>query len=191
LPHVDVRVVGDDDRELPPGKVGEICVAPRTDGPWAGVYTPMLGYWNRAEATRTALRGGMFHSGDLGVIEHDGCLYFRGRLNDLIIRGGANVYPAEVERVLQEDTRVAGCAVVGKPDDRLGERVVAFVELARGVRVSADELRARCEANLARYKVPEQFVFVTELPRNAMGKVQKRALIAKTEPTASSAGGSG
>jgi long-chain acyl-CoA synthetase len=174
LPHVEVVVVNEEDRELPPGEVGEICVGPRTRGPWAGAYTPMLGYWKRADATRAAFRSGRFHTGDLGMLDGDGWLYFRGRLNDLIIRGGANVYPAEIERVLQEDTRVQGCAVIGRPDERLGERVIAVVELAPGAAATADELRAHCSANLARYKVPEDFVYVRELPRNAMGKVQKR-----------------
>jgi acyl-CoA synthetase (AMP-forming)/AMP-acid ligase II len=103
-------------------------------------------------------------------------LRFRGRLNDLIIRGGANVYPAEVERVLQEDARVAGCAVIGKPDERLGERVIAVVELASGAAATSDELRAHVLEHLARYKAPDEWIFVDELPRNAMGKVQKHEI---------------
>jgi acyl-CoA synthetase (AMP-forming)/AMP-acid ligase II len=173
LPHVEVTVVDEEDRPRKAGEVGEICVGPARGGPWAGVYTPMLGYWKREEATRAAMRGGRFHSGDIGLVDEQGVLFFRGRLNDLIIRGGANVYPAEVERVLQEDTRVAGCAVLGKADERLGERVIAVVELAKGAHATPEELRAHCAKNLARYKVPETFVFVPELPRNAMGKVQK------------------
>jgi long-chain acyl-CoA synthetase len=173
LPHVTVEVVDEQDRPMAAGEAGEITVRPSESGAFAGVYTPMLGYWKRPGATRATLRGGRFHSGDLGSIAEDGWLSFRGRLNDLIIRGGANVYPAEVERVLSEDARVAASAVIGRPDPRLGECVIAVVELAPGTRATADELRAHCERNLARYKVPEQIVFVEALPRNAMAKVNK------------------
>ncbi|MCZ7525409.1 MAG: AMP-binding protein [Acidimicrobiia bacterium] len=176
LPQVRMLVVDEDDRELPPGEVGEICVAPAEQGPWAGVYTTMLGYWNKPEATAKALRDGFLHTGDLGYLDERGHLFVKDRRNDLIVRGGANVYPAEVERVLHDDGRVAACAVVGRPDERLGERVVAFVQLAPGVTASAEELATHCAANLARYKVPEELVFVDELPRNAMGKVRKTVL---------------
>jgi long-chain acyl-CoA synthetase len=136
----------------------------------------MLGYWRKPEATREALRGGVYHSGDLGCLDETGTLYIRGRRSELILRGGANVYPAEVERVLRIDPRVADCAVLGRPDARLGERVVAAVELAPGAAATADELRALCAAELARYKVPDDIRFVAALPRNAMGKVLKRDL---------------
>ena len=140
LPHVRLVIVDERDEPAPAGTVGEICVAPAVDGPFAGVYTPMLGYWGQPDASADALRGGMLHTGDLGELDADGELYVRDRRNDLIIRGGANVYPAEVERVLHEDARVAACAVVGVPDERLGERVVAFVETAGGLPVDPDEL---------------------------------------------------
>ncbi len=178
LPQVAIRLLDEAGAEVPDGEVGEICVAPATDGPFAGVYTPMLGYWNKPEETARALRAGVLHTGDLGLRDREsGQLYIRGRRGDLILRGGANVYPAEIERVLHGDPRVAACAVLGIPDERLGERVVAAVQLAEGVgAVSADELRERCAANLARYKVPEQFHFVDRVPRNAMGKIVKRDL---------------
>ncbi len=99
------------------------------------------------------------------------------RKGDLILRGGANVYPAEVERVLHEEPRVAACAVVGLPDERLGERVAAAVVVAGGETLTPEELREHCAASLARYKIPERFLFVDELPRNAMGKVVKRLLV--------------
>jgi long-chain acyl-CoA synthetase len=136
----------------------------------------MLGYWNQPEATRDALRGGAYHSGDLGFLEADGSLFIRGRRSELILRGGANVYPAEVERALQQDRRVAGCAVLGVPDARLGERVVAAVELEPGARAEPDELIALCRERLARYKVPERIVVLDALPRNAMAKVIVREL---------------
>jgi len=176
LPHVRVVVVGDDGTEAPAGTTGEICVGPATEGPWAGVYTPMLGYWGRPEATEAALRDGLLHTGDLGLVDADGELFVRDRHNDLIIRGGANVYPAEVERVLHEDPRVAACAVIGRADDRLGERVVAFVQVADGEHLPPDELRDACVANLARYKVPEEIRFVESFPRTPMGKIRKTEL---------------
>ena len=179
LPQVAIEIRGDDDRRLPPGEVGEICVAPARSGPAAGLYTPMLGYWKKPEETRAALRGGVLHTGDLGFLDESGILFLRGRLKELILRGGANVYPAEIERVLHGDPRVAACAVLGRPDERLGERVVAFVQLAPGASATASELAERCRAELARYKVPEEFFFVDALPRTPMGKIRKPDLRAR------------
>ena len=176
LPHVRVAIVSDDGAEVAPGEVGEICVGPALDGPWAGVYTPMLGYWNRPAETAEALRGGLLHTGDLGLIDEDGEVFVKDRRHDLIIRGGANVYPAEVERVLHDDSSVAACAVVGRDDVRLGERVVAFVQPVEGATLDIEELRAHCSANLARYKVPEEFHIVDTFERNAMGKIKKAGL---------------
>jgi long-chain acyl-CoA synthetase len=178
LPQVSIRLLDEDEREVADGEVGEICVAPAVSGAFAGVYTPMLGYWKKPEETQKALRGGVYHTGDLGVRDPaSGELYIRGRRGDLILRGGANVYPAEIERVLHADPRIAACAVLGVPDERLGERVVAAVQLADGAAaMSETELRDICAANLARYKVPEKFHFVAQVPRNAMGKIVKREL---------------
>lgn len=181
LPHVRVLALDDAGREVPPGEVGELCIAPRTEGPWAGVYTPMLGYWNRPEATTAALRDGLLHTGDLGCVDADGEVFVKDRRHDLIIRGGSNVYPAEVERVLHDDARVAACAVVGKPDERLGERVVAFVEPAAGATVTPEDLADHCRAELAVYKVPEEWHFVDTMPRNAMNKILKPALRARLQ----------
>jgi acyl-CoA synthetase (AMP-forming)/AMP-acid ligase II len=183
LPHLSVTVRDDDGALLVAGEVGEVCVGPAEDGPFAGAYTPMLGYWNRPEATNEALRDGSLRTGDLGYLTADGDLVITDRKGDLIVRGGANVYPAEVERVLHEEPRVAGCAVVGIADERLGERVVAAVVREGATRLTADELREHCARSLARYKVPERFLFVDELPRNAMGKVIKRLVVPWFEPT--------
>jgi long-chain acyl-CoA synthetase len=177
-PQLNVSIRDADGIELPTDEIGEICVAPATTGPLAGVYTPMLEYWRRPEATAEAMRGGVLHTGDLGRLDTDGNLFVTGRKNDLIIRGGANVYPAEVERVLAEHSCVAASVVIGVPDDRLGERVVAAVVPAPGSTPTAEDLRAHCAASLARYKVPEQFLVVESLPRNAMGKVL-RATVAE------------
>lgn len=170
LPHLDVHIVD-----------GEVCVGGRTTGEWAGVYRLMLGYWEKPEATAETLRGGVLHTGDLGYLDDDGYLHIRDRKSLVIIRGGANVYPAEVERVVHELPEVAACAVVGIPDERLGERVMAAVELRPGASLTADELTTHCLANLAKYKVPERWIFVDEFPRNSMGKIQRRELVALFE----------
>jgi long-chain acyl-CoA synthetase len=181
LPQVEITIRDDQGRALPAGEEGEICVGPARRGAWAGVYTPMLGYWNRPEATALALAGGVYHSGDVGVLEPDGTLYIRGRRSELILRGGANVYPAEVERVLLEHPAVAEAAVLGIPDRRLGERVVAAVVLEPDASVGVDALRDHCRALLARYKVPEAIAVLDAFPRNAMSKVIKRELHALFE----------
>ena len=141
-------------------------------------YRPMVGYWNRPDATAEVMRDGWLHTGDIGTIDEDGTLFVKDRKNLVIIRGGANVYPAEVERVLHELPEVAACAVAGIPDERLGERVVAAVQLAEGAAVSAEQLREHCRASLAKYKVPERFLVVDAFPRNAMGKIDRRQLAA-------------
>ncbi|MCH2169162.1 AMP-binding protein [Myxococcota bacterium] len=176
-PYVEILILDEQGHTCPTDEVGEICVAPASRGEWKNVYTPMLGYWGHPEATREALVGGVYHTGDLGFLAEDGNLFIRGRRNELILRGGANVYPAEVERVLELAPEVAGSAVLGVPDDRLGERVVAAVELEPGATVSIEPLLARCRQELARYKVPSEMVIVEELPRNAMSKVVKRELL--------------
>ena len=171
-----VRVADESGEPVPSCEVGEICVRPARSGDFAGVYTPMLGYWNKPEATREVLRGDRYHTGDLGVLAADGNLYIRGRRNDLILRGGANVYPAEVERVLQSHPAVAAAAVLGVPDQRLGERVVAAVQLLPAAEADEERLIDHTRAQLARYKVPEALCFVDEMPRNAMNKIVKSRL---------------
>jgi acyl-CoA synthetase (AMP-forming)/AMP-acid ligase II len=190
LPQVEIEIVDDNDRILPAGRPGEICVVARRSGPWAGVYTPMLGYWNRPEATRAALRGGRLHTGDIGAVDAQGHLFVKDRRNDLIVRGGANVYPAEVERVLHALASVDACAVVGYPDEHYGERVAAFVQLKAPM--TTEELVAHCGTNLAAYKVPDRWIFVDDLPRNAMGKIPKPELRAQLadQPTPPAALGS-
>jgi acyl-CoA synthetase (AMP-forming)/AMP-acid ligase II len=165
LPHLEIRVVDD-----------ELCVAPASTGAYTGVYRPMLGYWNRDEATAETLRDGVLHTGDLGFVDDDGFVHVRDRLSLVIIRGGGNVYPAEIERVLHERPEIEACAVVGLPDERLGERVAVAVQLRDGATVTEDELREHCLANLAKYKVPERWLFVDDFPRNTMGKIQRRDL---------------
>lgn len=173
LPHLAVHVLGEDGAECPPSTVGEICVGPTEDPTLCSVYRPMLGYWRNPDATRRALRGGLLHTGDVGYLDERGNLVVEDRQQSLIVRGGANVYPAEIARVIEDFPGVAGTCALGVPDERLGSRVVAVIELDEGVDPEAfdtETLRAHCLSNLARYKVPERF-FVGHLPRNAMGKV--------------------
>jgi acyl-CoA synthetase (AMP-forming)/AMP-acid ligase II len=162
LPHLDVTV-----------RDGEVCVAP---APGDDRYRPMLGYWERPEATAESLADGVLHTGDLGFLDDEGYLHLQDRKSLVILRGGANVYPAEVERVLAEEASVRASAVFGIPDERLGERVVAVVELVAGAGWDEDAVRARCLEQLAEYKVPERFGVVAALPRNAMGKIIRTEL---------------
>ena len=168
LPGVEVRVVAPDGRELGPGEAGEIVAR----GP--NVFT---GYHRRPEATTEALDAdGWFRTGDLGEWDADGYLAIKGRLKDLVIVSGFNVYPREVEAVLLEHPAVADAAVVGLPDPRTGERVRAVVVPAPGAEVTAEELMAHCRERLARYKLPREIVLTESLPRRATGKISRDAL---------------
>ncbi|MHB8328083.1 MAG: class I adenylate-forming enzyme family protein [Acidimicrobiales bacterium] len=173
LPHLEVHVLDEQGGPVPAGAVGEICVGPTAVGPWAGLYRPMLGYWHDADATDRVLSGGVVHTGDIGSVDTHGNVFVRDRRTLVIIRGGANVYPAEVERVVYAFPGVVGCAVVGVPDERLGERVVAAVQIEPGATVTGEDLSGFCQEQLARYKIPDRFVFLDGLPRNSMGKVQR------------------
>jgi long-chain acyl-CoA synthetase len=170
LPQLIVDIRDDEGAVLAANQVGEITVHAQVSGPWGGLYRPMLGYHGQSAQTTETLRDGILFTGDIGELDDDGNLIVRDRRHALILRGGANIYPAEVERVLTELVDVSGAAVVGTPDDRLGQRVAAAVELAPGSDLTVDDLRAHCLKNLARYKVPEQWRLST-LSRNAMGKV--------------------
>jgi acyl-CoA synthetase (AMP-forming)/AMP-acid ligase II len=170
LPHLLTEIRGEDGHILPAGATGEITVRARTDGPWGGTYRPMLGYWEQPAASAETVRHDVLHTGDIGSLDESGNLFVRDRRRSLILRGGANVYPAEVERVLLEVDGVLGAAVVPIPDDRLGQRVAAVVELVPDCKVTVEDLESHCRRNLARYKVPERWR-IEVLPRNAMGKV--------------------
>jgi fatty-acyl-CoA synthase len=161
--HCEVRVVDDEGRDVPPGIAGEILVR------GANVF---FEYWGNAEATREALRDGWYHSGDIGTRDTDGYFHVHERKKNVIISGGENIYPAELERVLAEHPGVAEVAVVGRPDDRWQEVPVAFVVARAGITVDADALLRHAADNLARFKLPRDIVFTDSLPRNAMGKVQ-------------------
>jgi long-chain acyl-CoA synthetase len=170
LPHLVTEIRDANGHVLPIGDTGEITVRARSEEPWGGRYRPMLGYLGQSEATADALRDGVLYTGDIGELDERGNLFVRDRRTALILRGGANVYPAEVERVLLEVDGVVGAAVVGMPDDRLGQRVAAAIELASNSEVTIAALEAHCRLNLARYKVPESWK-IEVLPRNALGKI--------------------
>jgi long-chain acyl-CoA synthetase len=165
---VEVRVVDDDDRELPPGEIGEVVV--RGD-------VVMAGYWNQPDATSEALRSAWLHTGDVGSFDVDGYLTLRDRSKDLIISGGMNIYPREVEEALLHHAGVRSVAVVGRPDAEWGETVVAFVVPADDAAPPpADELDRTCLDRIARFKRPRDYRFVDALPTNNYGKVVKREL---------------
>jgi long-chain acyl-CoA synthetase len=164
---IRVRVVDRDDEELGPGEVGEVVA----DGP-----TVMAGYLDLPDATAEALRGGWLHTGDVGTFDDRGRLTLVDRAKDVVITGGYNVYPREVEDVLHLDPAVAEAAVVGLPDEEWGERIVAFVVPAAGARIDQAALDQRCLDAIARHKRPKEYRVVDELPRNAAGKVLKKQL---------------
>ncbi len=170
LPHLIVEICDDVGAVLPIGETGEVTVRACASGPWANAYRPMLGYLGQSAATAATVQDGVLHTGDIGQLDGAGNLFVRDRRHALILRGGANVYPAEVERVLLQLDGVSGASVVGIPDERLGQRVAAAVELDPGVELDAPTLASHCARQLARYKVPEDWR-ICPLPRNAMGKV--------------------
>ncbi|OLR92259.1 long-chain-fatty-acid--CoA ligase [Actinokineospora bangkokensis] len=166
---VDTKVVDPDGTELPRGAahVGEIVIRG---------HNVMKGYYKRPEDTAAALRDGWFHSGDLGYQDEDGYFFVVDRLKDLIIRGGYNVYPREVEEVLYEHPAVVEAAVIGKPDSRLGEEVIAYVTLEPGSTTTEQDLVEHCKQHLAAYKYPRGITFVDTLPKGPTGKILKRDL---------------
>jgi long-chain acyl-CoA synthetase len=168
IPGVEMAILDPDtDRPLAAGEVGEICAR----GP-----NVMLGYHNMPEDTARTLRGGWLHTGDLGHMDEDGCVFVVDRLKDMIIRGGFNIYPRDVEEVLYAHPAVAEASVVGIPDPMYGEEVEAFVVCSIGADATEDELLAFCRERLAKYKAPKRVMFLPQLPKNQVGKVLKREL---------------
>jgi long-chain acyl-CoA synthetase len=165
---VQMRVVTSDDDDVPEGEVGEIVIR----GP-----NVMKGYWQRPEATAEALRDGWFHTGDLARVDEDGYFYIVDRKKDMIIRGGYNVYPREIEEVLYEHPAVAEAAVIGLPHPSLGEEVAAAVALKPGATVTPEELRDYVKSQVAAYKYPRHVWIVDALPKGATGKIQKRDIV--------------
>jgi long-chain acyl-CoA synthetase len=166
----DLKIVDASGRSCAPGEVGEILIR----GP-----VVMKGYWKRPEANAEVIRDGWFHSGDAGYLDEEGYLYIHDRVKDMIVSGGENVYPAEVESLLYSHPAVADVAVIGVPSEKWGEEVKAVVVRAAGSKISEDELMEFCKGSIAGYKRPRSVDFVAELPRNPTGKILKRELRAK------------
>jgi long-chain acyl-CoA synthetase len=164
---VELTILDDKDQPLPEGERGEICIRG---------HNIMKGYLKRPEATKDTLRGGWFHSGDIGVRDEDGCYWIVDRKKDMIIRGGFNVYPREVEEVLYAHPAIVEAAVLGVPHPSHGEEVKAVVVLAPGQSLSADELTAYTKERLAAYKYPRIIEFSDGLPKGPTGKILKREL---------------
>jgi long-chain acyl-CoA synthetase len=164
---VEMKVVDDQDNDVPAGEVGEIVIRG---------HNVMKGYWNRQDATDETMRGGWFHSGDMAKVDDDGYFYIVDRKKDLIIRGGYNVYPREIEEVLYEHPAVREAAVVGIPDEALGEEVGAAVALRDGASATADELRDFVKQQVAAYKYPRTVWLVDDLPKGPTGKILKREI---------------
>jgi long-chain acyl-CoA synthetase len=167
VPGCEVRIVDDHDRALPNGEVGEICCR--------SAFV-MAGYWQDEAATAEAMRGGWFHTGDLGSLDGLGYLTIVDRKKDLIIRGGFNVFPRDVEDALLEHPAVSGVGVVGRPDARNGEEVVAFVSLRGGRRATAEELVAFGKERIGGYKYPREVRILDDVPLTPVGKVDRKAL---------------
>ena len=198
LPHIEVSIRDAEGNRLAPGQAGEICIGPRPAAEigarlrddWAidpvvgplPEYRPMLGYWGRPEASSEALAAGYLRTGDAGSIDAAGLLTVSDRINLMLNRGGANVYPAEVERVVMSIDGVDGCGVFGVPDERLGERVAILIEFESGTAQDLAPIIDRVAAELAPYKVPELGARIDRLPRNAMGKVDRKKLAALGAP---------
>jgi long-chain acyl-CoA synthetase len=172
LPGVEVAILDEQDRALPAGETGEIGVR----GP-----NVMLGYYGLPEETARTLRNGWLHTGDIGRLDADGFLYVVERKKDLIIRGGFNVYPREVEEVLYAHPAVAEAAVVAMRDPLMGEEVCAFVALKDGATADAAAIIGFCQSRLAKYKCPREVRFLPALPKNPVGKILRKELRARAQ----------
>ena len=162
-----MRLVDESDEPVAAGEVGEIVIRG---------HNVMKGYWERPEATAEAMRGGWFHSGDLARIDEEGYFFIVDRKKDLIIRGGYNVYPREVEEVLYEHPKVREAAVVGVPHPELGEEIGAAVVLHQGEELGAEEVSAYVRDRIAAYKYPRLVWFLEDLPKGPTGKILKREI---------------
>src|SRR3954451_24632653 len=169
---VEMKLVDDDGAEVAQGGVGEIVIRG---------HNVMKGYWNRPDATAAVMRDGWFASGDMATVDSDGYFFIVDRKKDMIIRGGYNVYPREIEEVLYEHPAVSEAAVVGVPDDSLGEEVAAVVVLKTSAEASADEIRAYVKERVAAYKYPRKIWFSDALPKGPTGKILKREIKAPSE----------
>jgi fatty-acyl-CoA synthase len=167
VPFLEVRIVDDQGRDLPTGEVGElICRGPNV----------MKGYYKDEEATQEALRGGWLHTGDLARMDEKGFVYIVDRKKDMIVSGGENIYPREIEEILYSHPKIDDAAIIGVPDPFWGESVRAVLVLKEGERMIEEEVIEYCKSHLASYKKPKSVEFVKSLPRNPSGKVLKTLL---------------
>ena len=171
-PHVQVKVINEDGVVVPRGTSGELC----TRG-----YSVMLGYWGDDEQTdETIDKAGWLHTGDLAVIDDEGYCDIVGRVKDMIIRGGENIYPREIEEYLFQHPKIQEVAVFGVPDKRFGEAVAAWIKLRENESMDADAIRDYCNEQIACYKVPKHIIIVDEFPMTVTGKIQKFIMREKT-----------
>lgn len=164
---VKVKIVDDSDNELPSGEIGEICIQGKN---------VMKGYLNQPEASEEALKGGWLHTGDLGKVDEDGYVFILDRKKDMLIVGGLNVYPREVEECIYTHPKVSEVAVIGVSDGQRGETPLAYIVLKQDQSAKASEFAVYCRERLANYKCPRNYVFVEALPKNASGKIDKKQI---------------
>ena len=164
IPYVEVKIVDQNDRVVPIGEQGEIC----TRG-----YSVMKGYWNDEEKTAETIIDGWLHSGDLGTMNEHGYVRITGRIKDMIIRGGENIYPREIEEFLYTHPKVSEVQVFGVEDPRMGEEVCAWVQTRDGESATEDEIRDFCKGQIAHFKIPRYVRFVSEYPMTVTGKIRK------------------
>ena len=164
IPHIEIKIVDSDNRVVPIGEQGEIC----TRG-----YSVMKGYWNDDEKTAETIVDGWLHSGDLGTMNEHGYVRITGRIKDMIIRGGENVYPREVEEFLYTHPQVSEVQVFGVPDPKMGEEVCAWIQLRKGATVTEEDIRAFCKGQITHFKIPRYVRFVDEYPMTVTGKIRK------------------
>ena len=163
----EMRIVDENDQDVPVGQLGEVVMRGENI---------LKGYYRNEEATATAFRNGWFHTGDIGYRDQDGYFYIVDRKTDMIIRGGENIYPREIDEVLYQHPAVSAAATIGVPDKLYGEEVAAFIVLKKGQHVTDEEIISFCRQHLADYKTPKTVHFVTEIPKGPTGKLLKREL---------------
>jgi long-chain acyl-CoA synthetase len=164
---VEVKIVDEEGQEVRPGETGEILI--RTN-------KLMKGYWKMPEETAEAFKDGWFHTRDMGLMDEEDYVYLMDRKSDMIISGGFNIYPREVEDIIMSYPGVAETAVIGVPDDMWGEAIKAFVVPKVGMALTGAEIIRHCKGNLASYKKPKSVDFISEIPKNPYGKINRRAL---------------
>jgi len=172
LPELSLKIAGDNKEDLPTGEIGEIAVKGKT---------VMKGYWNKPKATNKTIQNGWLYTGDIGYTDDDGFLYIVDRKKDMIIRGGVNVYPKEIENIIATHPNVDGVAVIPEAHDKYGQVGKACIVLKRGEMLTENEIREFCKMKMAEYKIPDSFIFRASLPKNAVGKIVKKQLIEELE----------